>query len=85
MILRQLVVAPVRAYQRLFSPAIGERCRYYPTCSTYAVQAVQDYGILRGLVLAVWRVLRCNPLSGGGVDPVREQRLFKTRGHATSV
>jgi len=84
-ILRRLVVAPIRVYQRLFSPALGQRCRYYPSCSTYAVQAVQNYGILRGLVLAVWRVLRCNPLSRGGVDPVHEQRLFKTRGRTASV
>jgi uncharacterized protein len=82
---RRVVVAPIRAYQRLFSPALGERCRYYPSCSTYAVQAVESYGILRGLVLAVWRVLRCNPLSRGGVDPVHEQRLFKSRGHTASV
>ncbi|MEO8968315.1 MAG: membrane protein insertion efficiency factor YidD [Solirubrobacteraceae bacterium] len=85
MILRRLAVAPIRAYQRLFSPALGQRCRYYPSCSTYAVQAVKNYGILRGLVLAVWRVLRCNPLSRGGVDPVHEQRLFKTRGRPASV
>ncbi len=85
MILRKVVAAPIRAYQRLFSPVLGPRCRYYPSCSTYAVQAVEDYGILRGLVLAVWRVLRCNPLSRGGVDPVHEQRLFKTRGRTASV
>jgi len=84
-ILRRLVVAPIRAYQRLCSPALGQRCRYYPSCSSYAVQAVQNYGILRGLVLAVWRVLRCNPLSRGGVDPVHEQRLFKTGGRTASV
>ncbi len=85
MILPRLVVALIRAYQRLFSPALGQRCRYYPSCSSYAVQAVQNYGILRGLVLAVWRVLRCNPLSRGGVDPVHEQRLFKTSGRTASV
>jgi putative membrane protein insertion efficiency factor len=82
---RRVLVAPIRVYQTLFSPALGDRCRYYPSCSHYAVQAVENYGILRGLVLAVWRVLRCNPLSRGGVDPVHEQRLFKTRGHAASV
>ncbi len=85
MILRRLVVASIRAYQHLFSPVLGQRCRYYPSCSSYAVQAVQNYGILRGLVLAVWRVLRCNPLSRGGVDPVHEQRLFKTRGRPASA
>ncbi|MGB9186316.1 MAG: membrane protein insertion efficiency factor YidD [Solirubrobacteraceae bacterium] len=78
-------MAPIRAYQRLFSPALGERCKYYPSCSRYAVQAIEDYGILRGLVLAGWRLLRCNPWSHGGVDPVEEQRLFKSRAPATSV
>lgn len=85
MILRRVVVAPIRLYRRLFSPALGQRCRYYPSCSSYAVQAVENYGILRGLVLAVWRVLRCNPLSRGGVDLVHEQRLFKIRGGTASV
>jgi uncharacterized protein len=77
--LRRLVVLPIRAYQRVISPAFGDRCRYYPSCSEYAVQAVQRFGILRGLVLAGWRLLRCNPWSRGGFDPVEEQRLFKSR------
>ena len=76
---RQLILLPLRLYQRLISPLFGARCRYYPSCSEYAAQAVNRYGILRGLVLAVWRVLRCNPLSRGGFDPVEEQRLFKPR------
>ncbi len=66
-------------YQRWISPAFGPRCRYYPSCSEYAVQAVQRFGILRGLVLAAWRLLRCNPLSHGGFDPVTEQRLFTAK------
>jgi uncharacterized protein len=74
---RWLVVAPLRVYQRLVSPVIGPRCKYYPSCSEYAVQAVKRYGILRGLVLAGWRLLRCNPWSHGGIDPVEEQRLFR--------
>jgi hypothetical protein len=82
---RSLLVAPIRAYQRLLSPAFGERCKYYPSCSEYAVQAVQTYGILRGLVLAGWRLLRCNPWSHGGVDWVEDQRLFKSRAPATSA
>ena len=81
---RQAAVLPIRAYQRLISPLLGEHCRYYPSCSEYAVQAVQRFGILRGLVLAGWRLLRCNPLSRGGYDPVEEQRLFKPRLTATS-
>ncbi len=72
------VRAPIRVYQRVISPALPRRCKYEPTCSAYAVGALQDFGILRGLVLAVWRVLRCNPFSHGGYDPVDAQRLFAT-------
>lgn len=77
--LRLAVVAPIRVYQRLFSPALGQRCKYYPSCSEYAAQAIERFGILRGLVLAVWRLLRCNPWSHGGFDPVEDQRLFKSQ------
>jgi hypothetical protein len=76
-IARRLVVLPIRTYQLLLSPLVGERCKYYPSCSEYAVQAISRFGILRGLVLAGWRLLRCNPWSRGGYDPVEEQRLFK--------
>lgn len=76
---RQLVVLPIRAYQRLLSPVLGERCKYYPSCSEYAAQSILRFGILRGLVLAVWRLVRCNPWSLGGVDLVEDQRLFRTR------
>jgi uncharacterized protein len=82
---RRLFVLPIRGYQRLFSPAFGERCKYYPSCSEYAAQAVERFGILRGLVLAGWRLLRCNPWSHGGYDPVEAQRLFKTRAPAASA
>jgi uncharacterized protein len=75
--IRQLLLAPVFAYQRLISPALPRRCKYEPTCSAYAVQAVRRYGILRGLVLAAWRLMRCNPWSHGGYDPVSAQGLFK--------
>lgn len=70
---------PIVVYQRLVSPALGERCRYYPSCSQYAVEAIRSFGILRGLVLAGWRLLRCNPWSPGGYDPVEAQRVFKPR------
>ena len=82
---RMVVVAPIRLYQRVISPMFGSRCRYYPSCSEYAAQAIQRYGILRGLVLAGWRVLRCNPWSAGGVDPVEDQRLFKPRRPVTTA
>jgi putative membrane protein insertion efficiency factor len=74
---RTLFTAPIRVYQRVISPALPARCRYYPTCSQYAVGAIRRYGVLRGLVLAGWRVLRCNPLSNGGVDRPEDQTLFR--------
>jgi hypothetical protein len=82
---RRLAVLPIRAYQVLLSPMTGDRCKYYPSCSEYAAQAINRYGILRGLVLAGWRLLRCNPWSRGGFDPVEEQRLFKPRATAPSA
>jgi putative membrane protein insertion efficiency factor len=84
-VLRRAVTLPIRAYQYAISPMFGPRCKYYPSCSEYAVQAVERYGILRGLVLAGWRLLRCNPFSGGGYDPVEAQRLFKPRGTVASA
>jgi hypothetical protein len=72
-----LAIVPIRLYQALFSPILGPRCRYYPTCSAYAVDALRSFGILRGLVLAAWRVARCNPWSRGGVDRAEDQRLFR--------
>jgi len=84
-VLRWLAVAPIRAYQRVVSPALGSRCKYYPSCSEYAAQAIRRFGILRGLVLAGWRLLRCNPWSHGGFDPVDDQRLFSPRAAAPSA
>jgi len=82
---RRLAVLPIRAYQHVLSPVFGERCRYYPSCSEYAAQSITRFGILRGLVLAGWRLLRCNPWSDGGFDPVEDQRLFKPRAPAPSA
>jgi putative membrane protein insertion efficiency factor len=83
--LRWLAVLPIRVYQRLLSPLVGTRCKYYPSCSEYAAQAIGRFGILRGLVLAGWRLLRCNPWSHGGFDPVDDQRLFKPRAPVRSA
>ena len=77
--LRGILVAPIRLYQRTISPALPARCKYHPSCSEYAVQAVRRYGVLRGAVLAGWRLLRCNPWSHGGVDFVEDQTLFRKR------
>jgi putative membrane protein insertion efficiency factor len=75
---RLVVVTPIVVYQHVISPAIPRRCKYEPTCSRYALEAIRQYGILRGLVLAGWRLLRCNPWSHGGYDPAEAQRVFRT-------
>jgi putative membrane protein insertion efficiency factor len=82
---RKAFLIPLRGYQRLVSPLLGNRCKYYPSCSEYAAQAIDRYGILRGLVLAGWRLLRCNPFSHGGYDPVDDQRLFRSRAPAPTT
>ncbi len=76
---RAIVLAPIVAYQRVISPALPQRCKYYPTCSAYAVDAIRELGVLRGAVLAAWRLLRCNPLSHGGYDPVEDRRPLRER------
>ena len=68
---------PIRLYQRFISPLFPRRCKYEPTCSAYALEALRSYGALRGSVLAAWRLLRCNPFSHGGYDPVTDQRIFR--------
>lgn len=68
--MKRLLLAPIRAYQRWISPAFPRRCKYEPTCSAYAVDAIRRFGVARGSVLAGWRLLRCNPFSHGGFDPV---------------
>jgi putative membrane protein insertion efficiency factor len=69
----------VRGYQRLLSPLLPARCKYHPSCSQYALDAFREYGLARGLVLAAWRLLRCNPWSHGGVDYARDQTIFGAR------
>ena len=77
--MRAFFLAPIRLYQRLVSPLIPPRCKYHPSCSEYAVQAIRQQGVMRGLVLAGWRLLRCNPWSLGGIDRAEDQTLFKSR------
>jgi uncharacterized protein len=72
-----MLVAPIRAYQRWISPALGPRCRYYPSCSNYAIEAITELGPIRGTILAGWRLLRCNPFSRGGFDELSDRRLFR--------
>ena len=70
---RQVAVAPIRFYQRFISPGLPRRCKYHPTCSAYAVQALERHGALRGSYLAARRITRCHPLNEGGFDPVPEK------------
>lgn len=71
--LRWLLTGLLTGYRNYVSPMLGPRCRYYPSCSAYGLQAVTRHGAAKGSVLAAWRVLRCNPFSGGGVDPVPDR------------
>ena len=71
--MKRLFLAPIHAYQRRISPHRPRRCRYEPTCSAYAVGAIERFGVMRGLLLGSWRLLRCNPFSHGGFDPVPDR------------
>jgi putative membrane protein insertion efficiency factor len=68
--MKRIVIKLIRMYQRYISPVKMTRCPYIPTCSNYGLQAVEKYGVIKGGFLAAWRVLRCNPFSRGGYDPV---------------
>lgn len=68
--MKRVLSLPIVAYQRWISPAFPRRCRYEPTCSAYALGAIRRFGPLRGGLLAAWRLLRCNPFSHGGFDPL---------------
>jgi putative membrane protein insertion efficiency factor len=67
-------LAAIRFYQHRLSPGRPPACRFLPTCSHYAYEAIDTYGALRGGAMAIWRILRCNPLNDGGLDPVPERR-----------
>jgi putative membrane protein insertion efficiency factor len=72
--LRRLATLPIRFYRRFLSPWKPPMCRFSPTCSQYAVEAIERHGILRGGALATWRILRCHPFCEGGHDPVPPAR-----------
>lgn len=74
---RNLVLGFLAGYRRVISPLYGDVCAYYPSCSAYAVGAVQQHGAVRGAILSAWRILRCNPWSRGGVDDVRPHEHFR--------
>lgn len=71
--MKKLLTAPIKFYQKWISPMFGPRCKYYPSCSSYAVTAIENYG-LKGIAMSLWRLVRCNPWSHGGVDYVQVKK-----------
>ena len=69
--MRRAMISAVKFYQKNISPAMGPHCKYCPTCSEYMVDSLEKYGAVKGLAKGAWRILRCNPFSKGGYDPVR--------------
>jgi putative membrane protein insertion efficiency factor len=78
---KRVFLALIGAYQRWVSPGLPRRCRYEPSCSAYAAESIRRFGAGRGLLLASWRLLRCNPFSHGGFDPVRDRFTLRGLGH----
>jgi hypothetical protein len=76
---KTVVLLLLRGYKRALSPLFLPACRYVPSCSEYAMEAVDRYGVARGSLMAVWRVLRCHPLAKGGLDPVVKQEMVKLK------
>ena len=77
-LLIKAMLAPIVFYQNKISPGLPRRCRYHPTCSQYAVDALRAHGALKGMMLASWRIIRCNPWSRGGVDYVPEKGKWRS-------
>ena len=77
--MKKVLIALIRLYQRTISVKTPPSCRFTPTCSAYAIQAIERFGVIKGCGLAVWRILRCNPFGKGGYDPVPEKRDRKAR------
>ncbi|MBU3852081.1 MAG: membrane protein insertion efficiency factor YidD [Candidatus Paralactobacillus gallistercoris] len=67
---KKLFIWPIKLYKKYLSPLLPPSCRYYPTCSTYMIQAIEKHGVILGLIMGIARILRCNPLVKGGYDPV---------------
>ncbi|WMJ21785.1 membrane protein insertion efficiency factor YidD [Paludicola sp. MB14-C6] len=74
--MKQIAIFLIRIYQKLISPLFPATCRFYPTCSAYAIQAIQRFGFLKGFYLAIKRILRCHPFCNGGLDPVPTEFHF---------
>ncbi len=78
--MKQIPILLIKFYKKFISPLFGQRCKYYPSCSSYSLEAYRRHGFFKGTILSAWRLLRCNPWSNGGVDYVpKEFYLFKKR------
>jgi putative membrane protein insertion efficiency factor len=69
--MRILFIYLIKGYQKFISPVLPPSCRFYPSCSQYGIEAINKYGVIKGGAKTIWRILRCNPFSKGGFDPVR--------------
>lgn len=78
--MKRLLIFIIRWYQRHISPLKKPSCRFYPTCSHYAIEAIEKKGVLKGSLMAIWRILRCNPFSKGGFDPVEKSECAQHKG-----
>lgn len=82
-ILKYILISPlllfIKLYQLILSPLLPNSCRHYPTCSHYASEALQKHGFFKGFVLALWRILRCNPWGTSGFDPVPDKFILKRK------
>lgn len=72
-----ILILPIKIYRKIISPMLGSNCRYYPTCSQYAIDALKTHGPIKGLLLGIWRILRCNPFGKGGIDKVPPKGKWK--------
>jgi putative membrane protein insertion efficiency factor len=80
--LKRVPLALIRFYQSAISPGLPSACRFQPTCSHYAYEAIETRGVVRGIGMGIWRILRCNPLNDGGYDPVQAEPPASERSHA---
>ncbi|MHB1376884.1 MAG: membrane protein insertion efficiency factor YidD [Candidatus Humimicrobiaceae bacterium] len=69
--MKKVLILIIKGYKKVISPLLPPSCRFYPSCSTYAIQSLEKYGILKGSIKAIYRILRCNPFNKGGYDPVK--------------
>lgn len=81
--MKKIFTLPIRAYKKFISPILPKACRFTPTCSEYAIEAIERFGVIRGSMLASYRIMRCNPFSKGGYDPVPTKFTFKRQKNNT--